>query len=262
MVHETFTPARTLTFAVLALATAIYTPQTRAQQLDAILTAQAAADKDAKASQERIDKMYDETQDMGAKYRRMLTDAESLETYNEHLAQQVKAQTKEIASINDQLTAIETTNREVYPLMQKMVETLEQFVALDVPFLIDERIKRINTLKELMARADVSVSEKYRRVLEAYQIEMEYGRTLEAYEGKIGEGGAAKAVEFVRLGRISLMYQTLDGKETGYWDADKKSWVQDAGYTHAVREALRVAKKQGAPDLLFVPVPAPKEVQS
>ena len=34
---------------------------------------------------------------------------------------------------------------------------------------IDERNKRVATLKGLMDRADVTVSEKYRRILEAYQ---------------------------------------------------------------------------------------------
>jgi hypothetical protein len=108
----------------------------------------------------------------------------------------------------------------------------------------------------------VTISEKYRLILEAYQIELEYGRTLEAYEGRVGDGDAAKIVEFVRLGRISLMYQTLDGKETGYWDANAKQWVVDNDYARAVAEARRVAKKDGAPDLLTVPVPAPQEVGS
>ena len=116
----------------------------------------------------------------------------------------------------------------------------------------------LNPLKAAKARADVTTSEKYRRILEAYQIEMDYGRTLEAYEGVIAEADANKTVQFVRLGRIALMYQTLDGRETGYWDQVARKWVVDDSYAHDVKEALRVAKKQGAPDLLMLPVPAPQ----
>ena len=71
----------------------------------------------------------------------------------------------------------------------------------------------------MMSRADVTISEKYRRILEAYQVELDYGRTLEAYEGKLGSGDDARTVQFLRVGRVALLYQTLDGKETGYWDA-------------------------------------------
>ena len=70
-----------------------------------------------------------------------------------------------------------------------------------------------------MPRADITISEKYRLILEAYQIELEYGRTLSAYEGRLGTGADARTVEFAQLGRVSLMYRTLDGSETGYWDA-------------------------------------------
>jgi hypothetical protein len=135
-------------------------------------------------------------------------------------------------------------------------------VALDVPFLLAERTDRVESLQELMARADVAISEKYRRIIEAYQIELEYGRTLDAYEGILGEGADARTVDFVRLGRVALMYQTLDGAETGYWDGQQKKWIIDNSYAHAVSEARRVAKKDGAPDLLTVPVPAPQEVRS
>jgi hypothetical protein len=108
----------------------------------------------------------------------------------------------------------------------------------------------------MMTRADVSTSEKYRRIVEAYQIEMEYGRTIEAYQGKVGE----KTVDFLRAGRIALMYQTLDGKETGYWDAGPKAWKQDADYQDGIRAGLKVAKKQAAPDFISVAVPASKEI--
>ena len=200
--------------------------------------------------------------DGAARYAQAMADADSLDRYNTQLQEQVKSQQAEIASIEHQLTEIDTTNREVQPLMQQMVDTLTQFVDLDVPFLIAERKARVQNLKDMMARADVTISEKYRRILEAYQIELEYGRTLDAYEGRLGAGADARTVEFVRLGRVTLMYRTLDGSETGYYDASKKDWVIDDSYKESVEEALRVARKDGAAELLTVPVPAPQEVRS
>ena len=146
--------------------------------------------------------------------------------------------------------------------MQRMVDTLEKFVSLDTPFLLEERSGRVDTLQEIMPRADVTISEKYRRIIEAYQIELEYGRTLESYDGLLGSGPDARTVSFVRLGRVALLYQTLDGAETGYWDAEKRDWVVDNSYAAAVAEARRVAEKDGPPNLLTVPVPAPKEARS
>jgi len=234
----------------------------KGEGLHAVLAEQAGADQAAIESQERIDQLHDETQEMLTRYRQALADTESITKYNEQLAAQVDSQTQTVSEMRAQLTEIENTHREVLPLMQKMVDTLDQFVKLDVPFSLEERTKRVSGLKDLLSRADVTNSEKYRRILEAYQIELDYGRTLEAYEGTIAEADAPKTVQFVRLGRIALMYQTLDGLETGYWDVANRKWVPDESYAHDVEEALRVAKKQGAPDLLMVPVPAPKEVKS
>ena len=250
---------------VLSLAAALplgLSVHVSAQSVEGAATAQVGVDKAAAASQERINQTLDKTQDAASKYAQSLAEAESMEKYNKQLAAQVKEQEEQVVSIEKQLLDIETTNREVQPLMQKMVDTLQQFVALDVPFLLAERTDRVDSLQTLMKESDVAISEKYRRIIEAYQIELEYGRTLEAYEGLIGEGADARTVDFVRLGRIALMYQTLDGSETGYWNADEKKWTVDNSYAHAVSEARRVAKKDGAPDLLTVPVPAPQEVRS
>ena len=231
-------------------------------QLNEALTAQRQVDREAAQAQAEITAIRERTQDAASRYAQALQDADSLERYNKQLDEQVQSQETEIASIEQQLLDIETTNREVQPLMQQMVDVLEQFVALDVPFLLEERTGRVQNLKDMMARADVTISEKYRLILEAYQIELEYGRTLDAYEGRLGSGADARTVEFVQLGRVSLMYQTLDGEETGYWDAQQKTWVEDASYKEAVEEALGVARQKGAPELLTVPVPAPQEVRS
>ena len=251
--------SRVVVLMALMLTVPVYAADTK--PLDNLLAQQSAGDKAAKAAQESVDKLDDGTQEMLNKYRRTLEDTQSITKYNTHLTEQVVAQRTEIASMQAQLASIETTSRDVYPLMEKMVSTLEQFVSIDIPFRIEERNKRVATLKGLMDRADVTVSEKYRRILEAYQIEMEYGRTLDNYEMKLGEGDTAALVEVVRLGRVALMYRRPDGKDAGYWEAAEKKWVSDPGIQKDVEHALRVAKKQGAPDLLWVQLPAPTEVQ-
>jgi hypothetical protein len=233
-----------------------------AEQLDRVLKERIGADEDARASQERVNQIDDETQRLLAEYRRALAETESHTAYAKQLEVQIGSQVDEIASVQQQLQEIETTSRAVTPLMQRMLDTLGQFVALDVPFLLDEREKRVAALEEMMTRADVTVSEKYRRIVEAYQVEMDYGRTIEAYEGKLGKAEDARTVQFLRVGRVSLLYQTLDGRETGYWDADDKSWVVDDAYRHGFKEGIAVAKKLRAPEMLIVPVPAPEEAGS
>ena len=230
-----------------------------AGKLEGVVSERIAVDEQAKASQDRIDQLDDETQKLLGEYRKAVADAESYARYADQLEVQVRSQTEEMDAINRQLLEVESTSREIAPLMQKMLDTLEEFVALDVPFLKEERANRVKLLREMMARADVTFSEKYRRIVEAYQVEMEYGRTIEAYEGKLADD---RTVQFLRVGRVSLLYQTLDGRETGYWDAGQTGWVVDDHYGHRFKEGIAVAKKVRAPEMLFVPVPAPKETKS
>jgi hypothetical protein len=177
--------------AILAAIVPAFLAAPAGAQLNEALQAQAQTDKEAGQSQNRVNDIREKTQDAAGRYAQAMADADSLERYNKQLDEQVKSQETEMASIERQLLDIETTNREVQPLMEQMVETLEQFVKLDVPFLLDERTARVAGLQALMARADVTISEKYRRILEAYQIELDYGRSLDAYEGRLGTGADA-----------------------------------------------------------------------
>ncbi|MBI5506199.1 MAG: DUF3450 domain-containing protein [Deltaproteobacteria bacterium] len=233
-----------------------------AEKLERAGAEQIGTDKEAHASQERINNLDDEIQKLLSEYRRALADAESHAAYADQLAAQIASQNGELSAIQAQLDEVEATARAVTPLQQRMLETLKQFVALDVPFLLEERTKRVATLEEMMTRADVTISEKYRRILEAYQVEMDYGRTIEAYEARLGDRTEDRTARFLRVGRVSLLYQTLDGHETGYWDAQKKDWVVDNHYAHAFKEGVAVAQKLRAPEMLVVPVPAPREAKS
>ena len=131
---------------------------------------------------------------------------------------------EEIAALEEQIAALDATAVDVQPLLQRMFDDLVQFVASDVPFFKAERDERMARLGELMANVEATASEKFRRIVEAYQIELEYGRTMSSYKQTLADGREA---EMVRLGRVSLMYRTVEGAETGYWDNESKQWVPD-----------------------------------
>ena len=155
----------------------------------------------------------------GDRYARTLAEADLTARYNVQIEQQVSSQQQEIASLEQQIAALDATAVDVQPLLQRMFDDLVEFVANDVPFFKDERDQRIARIRELMASVDASPSEKFRRVMEAYQIEMEYGRTMSSYKQTLTDGREA---EMVRLGRVSLMYRTVEDGETGYWDNEQQ----------------------------------------
>ncbi len=229
------------------------------QKLKSAVGVQTSAEKAAAASQKKIDSIADQTDRMLTEYKLTMRQYDALKGYNDQVARIVKAQNDELATIDQQLLEIDATNQGVIPLMGRMVDTLEKFVALDVPFLPDERHKRIEEIKTLLDRADVTVSEKYRRIMEAYQVEMEYGRTIEAYTAELDVSGKKRSVDFLRIGRMTLLYQTLDKKETAVWDNQKKAWeILSEEYRKPTILGLRIARKQAPPDLIKLPVPAPQ----
>jgi len=211
-------------------------------------------------AQQRIDGLSDETDKLLAKYRSTLKQIDSIRIYNSQMRELIASQEEELASLQSQLDQVEVVGRSVMPLMLKMIDAYEALVELDLPFLLDERSKRITDLRKLMKRSDVTSAEKYRRIMEAYQIENEYGRTIEAYRSTLDLQGREATVDFLRFGRIALVYQTPDGTEAGVWNHEKKTWEPlDPRYRGAIRDGLRIARKQAAPDLIRLPLPAPAD---
>ncbi|MEN8168215.1 MAG: DUF3450 domain-containing protein [Pseudomonadota bacterium] len=212
--------------------------------------------------QQRIEKLDDETKTMLEEYQRLSRELDVLTVYDDQLQRLVESQEAEKTSIQKQMRDLDMTQREIVPLMLRMLEWLDEFVRIDQPFLPEERQLRIGQLKGLMDRADVSIGEKYRRVLEAYQIEMDYSRTIEASRGELGTEDKTRTVDFLRIGRVGLYYLTLDRSEVGHWNPASGRWeTLPTRYNLPIRNGLRIARKQAAPDLLRLPVTAPQEVR-
>jgi hypothetical protein len=234
-----------------------------AQSVDDVLGAGDRRVRLAQASQEKIDEVVEDTRALVDQYNRVTKEIEGLEVYNALMDRQIRDQTAELQRLADSIDQVTVIERQIMPLMLRMIDGLEKFVALDVPFLIEERRDRVQRLHELMERSDVSVAEKFRNVLEAYQIENDFGRTIEAYKGTLEIEGGTREVDFLRVGRVALLYQTVDGAFTGAWSRDTGAFEPlTAGTTRTqVRQGLRMARKEVAPDLLILPVAAPEPVR-
>ena len=227
--------------------------------LNAAIDEAAAGNAAAAEAQAKVDALAGDIDALVAEYGAALQQARALEVYAAQLDELLTAQRAEMGDLRKQIDEITLVGRTIMPLMAEMVDTLAQFVALDVPFLPEERAQRVAGLREMMGRADVAISEKYRRILEAYQIENEYGRTIEAYRGPLAAAGGERTVDFLRVGRTALLYQTLDGQESGRWEPTTRAWVVlGSGYYSPIQQGLRIARKQAAPDLITVPVSAPE----
>jgi len=236
-------------------------PASMAQdELQEAISTQAKTQQASTEVQERINELDDDTREMLNEYRETMAQVTDLEAYNQQLGRLVVTQKVEIADFERQFQEIETTKRQILPLIIRMLEVLEEFVSIDMPFLPRERSLRVAELGKLMARPDVLTSEKYRRVSEAYQIELDYGHTIEGYEGEIEVGGEIRTVAFLRYGRLGLYYMSLDGLEIGHWDKVQDSWITlDDDYRYSLDRAMRIARKQLPPDLTRLPIPAPED---
>ena len=236
---------------VIALSGSVF-----AQTVDQVLQADQRRLNLAQQSQERINKVVEQTRSLEDQYRAINKEIEGLKVYNRLMRAQVEGQSAVLEDIALSMDQVDVINRQIFPLMERMIDGIDQSVKLDIPFLMDERNKRISDLKEIMERSDVSVAEKFRKVMEAYQIENDYGTTIEDYTQSLTIDGATRSFNMLRIGRIGLYFQSDDTKITGRWDNEARDWVIDNSARNEVRKGLRVARQLIAPELINVPVPA------
>ena len=243
-------PVLTEIFCLLWISGSVY-----GQDADAPLQVQQQYQQDAEQSQQRIEALDDETMSLVASYNREIERYEDLLTYNENLRQLLESQQRERTRIQSELNEVEIVRQEIVPLIVEMVEVLDQFVELDHPMLEEERRSRVQSLRSVIARADVDIAEKYRRVIEAYQIEAEYGQTLEAYEAQALVDGRDITVDYLRLGRVALFYLSLDRQQGGIWNTQTQDWEPlPEQYLQDLEFAIRVAREQAPPNLIDLPL--------
>jgi len=229
-----------------------------AQTVDQVLQADQRRLNLAQQSQERINNIVEGTRSLEDQYRAINKEIDGLKVYNRLMRAQVEGQAATLEDISLSMDRVDVINRQIFPLMERMIDGIEQSIALDIPFLMDERTERVANLKEIMERSDVTVAEKFRKVMEAYQIENDYGNSTEFYTESLTIDGATRSFNMLRIGRIGLFFQSDDTKITGRWNNDARQWEIDNSARNEVRKGLRMARQLIAPELIVGPVSAPE----
>lgn len=233
---------------------------THGQQLDEVLGVSEAARGEARQSQQRIDALAEGAQALLDEYRVLNRQIEGLDVYNARLERQIAAQEQRITAIDASLEEVTVLSRQVLPLLIRMIDSLDSFIALDRPFHLQERQERIAALRRNMDRPDLPLGEKFRQVMDAYRIETDFGRSIDTYRDTIPVAGEQREADVLRVGRIALLYRTADGSLCGQWNPLTRAWeALDRGeFELVIRDGIRIARRQAAIELLPLPVMAPE----
>lgn len=251
-------------FAAVACVLCLFAgPAAGDQRVNEMLAVQQDATAADRQAQAEVNALADETQEAVSEYRVRLQELDRIRRYNDNLQRTINDQESEKTSLTRQIDEFGDLEQGIVPLLLDMVEDLDRFISLDVPFLMDMRRGMLTDLRDLMDRSDVSIAEKYRRVMGAYQTEAAIGRNMESYPGELEIGGVSRKVDFLRVGRVLLAYQTPDREETGYWDSSAGDWRSlDDSYRGPITTGIRMARRLAPPDILTLPIAAPEGGQS
>ena len=193
-------------------------------------------------------------------YADLLREIRVLEQYNELRERQIEQQQEAVVRLQTAFEAVPDLELQLPPLLIRMVDDLRAWVELDFPLLVERRTDTVNNLYAMIEDASINDIAKLRRILEAWSIEVEYGREFQTFPGKMPIGNPDRDVDFVAIGRVGLLYQTQDDEGlAGAWDSRTNSWVElGTEHRNAVRQAIRMARNQIAPELVLLPTIPPQ----
>jgi hypothetical protein len=207
------------------------------------------------ATQKSEEKWRDEKRKEVARLDALDREAQQLEARKKDLMERIAAAAARIREKEKQLADINQIQADIAPLMEAQVGQLKRFLAEDLPFLPEERRQRIKRIEKLLSDPDVAVSEKFRKVMEALQVEAEYGNTIEVVQQTIRVSGRDLLSTIFRLGRIALFYQSLDQKQCGFFDVAASIWKPlPASFNRNLQAAIEIGTKRRPAEILALPL--------
>jgi len=87
-------------------------------------------------AQEQIVKLDEQTRVLLADYQSTSKEYDSLKLYNDQVQKIINSQIEEIENILTKIDELDQTNQRIVPFMLRMIDGLENFIQLDIPFLM------------------------------------------------------------------------------------------------------------------------------
>lgn len=219
--------------------------------------------REAAESQTRINRLSNSSSSLFEEFKVESDNLEALLVLNANWRRQIAIQEQELETIAESIGEVRNVTQELPLLMNRMIASVEQFIELDFPFHLDQRRARIQFVRDAIDNPSVSTAERFRQILVLYQTENSYGRTHETYSTTLELDGVQRDVDMLRVGRISLTFQTKDRGLTGAWNPETRQWetLDPAEYRNAVRDAINVSSGMIAPEIFELPIVAPELAQ-
>jgi hypothetical protein len=206
-------------------------------------------------TQQEEEQWRQEKEELIARFEQLQQQQMDMQNHKAALNQHVEATQRRVAAKGKQLADIEQMTRQIKPFLEELVTTVKARIGDDLPFLAAERNQRIDRLERLLTDPDVDISEKYRKVMEAIQVEAEYGFTIEIYQQTITLEGQTMLADIFRLGRLGLYCLSLDRKQGGFFNPADGAWQPlSAAHKPALHTAIDIAAKRQPVELLILPL--------
>lgn len=197
--------------------------------------------------------------ELKAHYQTLKSEKKILEEEKAVIERQIAVMKNRQTQAERMLTETALIRKRLHSLLVRIIARLEDNIASDLPFLMQERTERIGRLKDTMLQPEASMAEKCRLVMEALKIETEYGQTVEVYQEAIQADGQTNdqpvVADILRLGRLAIYWQTPDGKTVGHWERFGGNWsVLPDKYRRPINDAMEMALKRRTIEMVKLPL--------
>lgn len=232
-----------------------------AQQLDRALQIAQQSTQEGAQAQEQIDDVSERASNLEREYLALQEQIESQRVFVQQQQVFLQSQENEITELQRQLDRVGTIERDLTPMLLEMYVGLEEFIEQDLEFQMDARMDRLANIEETLGDSQISAAEKYRLILNAYEIEASYGRSLRSYAEQVMRGDTPVEAEILQIGRVALIRQYADGdmeirtKDSGEWRPVPGSFAA------SVQRAFRIAGEVTTPEVFVAPLPGPETAQ-
>jgi len=187
---------------------------------------------------------------------------QTLETRESELEKRLEKVTLRLkleqARLDENLRREKETDRveaELEVFLDSVLLRLESAIVEDLPFLEAERQGRLADLKMMMVDPQTSSAEKFRRIFEALQIEAEYGISVEVTQTTVELDRVPVLVDMLRVGRVSLLCQTIDQKKSAVFDPGQKNWqILPENVNRDISRAVAMARLERSIELVKLPL--------